>query len=207
MSLVRSVYFAFALLIAISVATANAQTAESRTEIGAHITLVKLSDLDASSVALGARAGVDLTRWAALDFEFNFAPRDTVTTGSAGPAGGLGLVYRRSRVEGFAGAKVGYRGERVGVFAKVRPGFTRLNDKGVECRGEVCIAALIAAPDYKPEFALDFGGIVEFYPTGRVVTRFDIGDTLIRHRAIAAPPCASCSSHNLSSRFGVGFRF
>ena len=37
--------------------------------------------------------------------------------------------------------------------------------------------------------------------------RVEFGDTMIRHRSFA-PPCASgCTSHNLSSRLGIGVRF
>jgi hypothetical protein len=38
--------------------------------------------------------------------------------------------------------------------------------------------------------------------------RFDLADTMIQHRSFA-PPCwrSTCTSHNLSSRVGVGLRF
>ena len=76
------------------------------------------------------------------------------------------LGYSRRRIEGFFGPKVGWHNERVGVFGKVRPGFTRLYDRGVNCVGEACARMLIllAGPEYRTEVALDLGGVVEFYP-------------------------------------------
>jgi hypothetical protein len=110
----------------------------------------------------------------------------------------------------FAGVKLGMRGERLGIFAKVRPGFARLTDRGQECLGIDCARVLMlrALPSYRTEFALDLGGGLEFYPSARTVTRLELGDTMIRHRSLAPPcPASTCTSHNLSSRFGVGLRF
>ena len=95
------------------------------------------------------------------------------------------------------------------MFGKVRPGFTRLYDSGLECVGEMCALVLLARPDYRAEFALDLGGVLEFYPSVRTVMRFELSDIMIRHGGRFTPPCwgSSCTSHNLSSRAGIGFRF
>ncbi len=56
--------------------------------------------------------------------------------------------------------------------------------------------------------AEDLGGVLELYPTGRTVARFDLRDTMIGHRSFAPPcPTGTCSSHNVSTRPGVGLRF
>lgn len=104
--------------------------------------------------------------------------------------------------------KGGYRGERLGVFAKLRPGVTVLADRGVDCLGEVCALMLLAVPDYRPEFAVDAGGVVEFYPSARWVARVDVGSLIVRHRS-SAPPCpgGDCTTANLATSFGVGVRF
>jgi hypothetical protein len=81
-----------------------------------------------------------------------------------------------------------------------------LSDRGVDCLGDVCAFILIAPPQYRSERALDAGAIVEIYLTERTILRVDVGDTMIRHRSVA-PPCTGCTTHNFSSRFGVGFRF
>jgi hypothetical protein len=73
--------------------------------------------------------------------------------------------------------------------------------------GNGCALVLIALDTYRTEFALDLGGGIEFYPSRRTVARVELGDTIIRHRSFA-PPCPSgCTSHNLSSRLGIGVRF
>ena len=69
------------------------------------------------------------------------------------------------------------------------------------------VLMLLAVPEYRTEFAFDLGGVLEFYPSARTVARIDAGDTMIRHRSSAVPPCQECTTHNFSSRFGVGVRF
>ena len=139
----------------------------------------------------------------------SFFPSETITSESANPGGTLRLDYHRRRAEAFFGPKLGLRSARFGVFAKVRPGFARLTDRGVECAGEACALAnlLIARPEYRTEFALDVGAVLEVYPSSRTVARLDFGDTMIRHRSQAAPPCWSCTTHNFTSSVGLGFRF
>jgi hypothetical protein len=67
---------------------------------------------------------------------------------------------------------------------------------------------LLARPAYKTEFAFDLGGGLEIYPSVRTVARFELGDTMIRHRSLAPPwPRTTRTSQNLSSRIGIGFRF
>jgi hypothetical protein len=196
-----------ALVVFAGVGTLSAQTVQPRLDVGAQISTLRFGDADASNVAVGARATFDLTRWFAIDAAVNFAPRDNVTSNSALSAGTLGLVYRRSRIDALAGVKIGYRGQRVGIFAKVRPGITRLTDKGVECKGDVCALVLLVVPEYRTELAVDYGAVVEFYPSSRVVARFDVGDMVVRHRAAQAPPFTVGASHNLSSGVGIGFAF
>ena len=76
-------------------------------------------------------------------------------------------IYERRRSTALFGVRSGYRGERFGMFVKARPGVTRLSNRGVDCQGDVCALLLLAVPEYKPEFALDLGGVVEVYPAAR----------------------------------------
>ena len=101
------------------------------------------------------------------------------------------------------------RTERFGLFAKVRPGLARLSDQSTGCVGIGCAAMIfLAGPiENRTEFALDLGGVFEFYPTARTVARVDIGDTMIRYGGFEAPSCFTCTSHNVSSRVGFGLRF
>jgi hypothetical protein len=163
-----------------------------------------LGDDGPVSTGFGGRLTFDLSRWVALDGEFNFFPKDDMPQQFFDAPPVSALVYRRDRIEGLAGIKAGYRAERFGVFAKARPGFSQLFDKGVDCDGDLCPLILVMRPDYKTAFAFDLGGVVEFYPTSRIVARFDLGDVMIKQRE---RDVQRTSAHNLTSRFGIGFRF
>ena len=106
----------------------------------------------------------------------------------------------------FAGPKAGVRSGRLGVFAKARPGCTRLFDRGLGCSGEICALILLAGPVYRTEFAMDLGGVVEVYPSGDSLLRFDLGTTVVRHRSLA-PPCHDCTTRHLAASLGAGWRF
>ena len=205
----RRLVFFFLLLACVSTArTALAQPDGRRFEVGGQLATLRLSDFDATNAGVGGRVSYDFGRWLTAEAELNFFGHDYFETGGSGfTIPDFKLGYSRRRVEGFFGPKVGIRGQRFGVFAKARPGFSRLADKGVKCIGEACaLLMLLARPGYRTEAALDLGGVLEFYPTARIVARIDLGSTMIRHRS-TAPPCTDCTSRNFSSRFGLGFRF
>jgi len=122
-----------------------------------------------------------------------------------------------------AGVKVGKRFEKWGIFAKARPGVVSFS------RGE--FTPIFFAPLNRVEvetnritsFATDFGGVLEFYPSPRIVTRFDVGDTIIhfKRRTINAflfdpitqevrvfpIPIPARTTHNFQFIASVGFRF
>ena len=191
---------------------ASAQTASqpapSRLEVGAQAGLFNYGSFDKTTAGIGGRLSFDVTRWLTAEGEATFFPDDDIFLQSPGSTPGLRIVYPRKRTEAFFGMKTGVRNDRVGLFAKARPGFTYVSGNGVDCVGDVCALALLIRPAYGTEFALDLGGVFEFYPSRRIVARFDLGDTMIWHDHVA-PPCwtESCTSHNLSSKMGVGFRF
>jgi hypothetical protein len=89
----------------------------------------------------------------------------------------------------------------------VRPGFVTLTNTGKGCAGDICPLILLPRPEYRTEFAVDLGGIFEFYPTPRTIARFDLGTTAIHHRSLGVPPCWGCTTNNLSTSVGMGFRF
>jgi hypothetical protein len=195
-------------LLTLDVGTTLAQPAAPRVTLGAQVQVLTLENSDAN-VGLGGRVTVDVTPWLSVEGEYQFIPRDQleVTDGAIGGQR-LGIRYHRRRSTALAGIKAGYRGQRVGVFGKVRPGVTRLTDRGVECLGDVCIAALLAVPQYRNEFALDVGGVVEVYASPRWLARVDVGSLIVRHRSTAPPcPVGYCTSSNLAVSAGVGVRF
>jgi len=83
--------------------------------------------------------------------------------------------------EVFGGLKVGKRFEKWGIFAKARPGvvsFSRGEDNVVPAAGPPSFPFTFETNRVN-SFAVDTGGVVEFYPSKRIVTRFDAGDTII----------------------------
>jgi hypothetical protein len=122
-----------------------------------------------------------------------------------------------------AGAKIGKRFEKWGIFAKARPGVVSFS------RGEFKTILLSPTGPIQIEtnritnFATDLGGVLEFYPSPRIVTRFDVGDTIIHFRrrtanAVSINPVTNeftlipfilpaRTTHNFQLVAGVGFRF
>jgi hypothetical protein len=203
------VRFAVVILVlgsAAAVPDAAAQSPGGPFEIGAQLAVLRLSDFGVTSAGIGGRASVDLARWLTVEGEATFFPHDDLLIAQTTLPNGPHVSYHRRRAEAFFGPKMGYRGDRFGVFGKVRPGFARLTDKGIGCVGEVCSLMLLVRPLYRTEFALDYGGILDVYLSRHTLARVDLGDLLIRHRSLA-PPCQRCTSHNFTSRVGIGFRF
>jgi hypothetical protein len=202
--LIRSMLSIAVLAAAVAPAAAQAE----RVTLGAQLSMLGVTDdEDSIGVGVGARGSYEFSRWLAADAEFSFFPRDRAQFDfDATPIGGGFTTYTRRRIAMFAGAKAGVRSGRLGVFAKARPGFTRLFDRGVGCSGEICALILLARPVYCTEFAMDVGGVLELYPSGGSLLRFDLGTTLVRHRSLV-PPCHDCTTRNLSSSVGAGWRF
>lgn len=205
--------FAVMLLFACApgIRAASAQAPGERLEVAANLNLLRLSDFSSLRTGLGGRLSFDVTRNVAFEGELAFYPTDRIEGEVFGTGvGSYRIVGNRRRTDALFGVKVGTRRERFGLFAKARPGFTRLADRGTACEGPGCavILMLIAPYTYRTEFAFDFGGGVELYPSARTVARVELGDTMIRHRSFA-PPCLTgeCTSHNLSTRLGIGYRF
>lgn len=122
------------------------------------------------------------------------------------------------------GLKVGKRFEKWGIFAKGRPGVVSFSRGGFN-------AVPAANPSFFPvdfefdrvnAFAVDAGGVVEFYPSKRIVTRFDVGDTIMhfgrrRFNSVIFDASGNASlfpvtfpaktTHNFQFMTSVGFRF
>ena len=128
--------------------------------------------------------------------------------------------------EGLAGVKVGKRFEKWGVFAKARPGVMSFSEGTFDIVPPVVGFPLIPIQfefSRVTTFAMDVGGVVEFYPTKRIVTRFDVGDTIIHFKRrtmntiffdpqtnAVTPgiiPVPARTLHNFQFMTSVGFRF
>ena len=127
--------------------------------------------------------------------------------------------------EGLFGVKVGKRFKKWGVFGKARPGFMSLSKGAVEFlpTGAGSVYPYRVDVHSLTNFALDLGGVLEFYPSKRFVVRFDGGDTIIHYTrrtfnapfqdpntgAISLAPFTipAYTRHSFQFIGGVGFRF
>lgn len=124
--------------------------------------------------------------------------------------------------EGLFGVKAGKRFSKVGIFAKARPGLMTVG-KGYFDFVPTSGGFINFVPHRITPFALDLGGVFEFYPSKRVVLRADIGDTILRYPqhsfmgvnvdpvTFALTPVLrnqpAFTTHNTQFILGVGFRF
>jgi hypothetical protein len=218
----RNVILAASILLLFSGghSTASAQDNElQKFEAGVHFTSLSInSGLDTrSGQGLGGRFTYNLTDNLALEAEGNFFPNRNQF--SSFRTGGRGT-------QGLFGIKVGKRYKRFGIFAKARPGFTSFSEgmfEFVPVTQTVDPSAQITIRTERlTHFTADIGGVVEFYPSRRIFTRIDAGDTIIHfgqmnfnslsvganNQYISTPIIAlEQTTHNFQFSAGVGFRF
>jgi hypothetical protein len=149
-------------------------------EIGGQIFTFNSHDLGFGWGA-GSRFTYNLNNYLALDSEVDFFLPDE------------GPPYA---TQGVFGIKAGKRIKKVGIFAKVRPGFQTnfvVNDRD------------------QARFAVDVGGVAEFYPNRHLAVRFDAGDVIIPfgNNVVGEGLFAQRlgTTHNLQCSLGVSLRF
>jgi hypothetical protein len=205
----------------------NKPTAQGDEFVARHVT----------NPGFGGRFTYNLTNEIAFEAEGNVFPdRDFREDGSffGRPDDNRGVPSGHI-LQGQFGVKAGKRFKKFGVFGKLRPGFVRFGEvsqfDGFRNRlffhpSRGIFVELPNAEFHNGKetfFSTDVGTVVEFYPSRRIVTRFDVGDTIIRYgpyREAAALVCAlsgpcptglferpSETRHNLQFSAGVGFRF
>jgi hypothetical protein len=125
----------------------------------------------------------------------------------------------------FGGIKAGKRYKSWGIFAKARPGdvsFPSGRFKIIQTGTTGSFPFQFQAIGLD-SFAADLGGVVEFYPSRRIVTRFDAGDTIIHFsrrtdNGLSFDPATGMytivpfttpakTTHNFQFVASVGFRF
>jgi hypothetical protein len=143
------------------------------TELAVLLAIAFSSQFDAADAGIGARVGWHATPLVALEAEVVHYPSHF----AGDPA------FSRSRLEGLFGATVGPRLGRVRPFARVRPGFLR-----VQAAPEPLACIAIFPPPLACELAsgrtltaLDLGGGVDVSVGERTFVRIDGGDRLVRY--------------------------
>ncbi len=213
----RKLLLSSLLLLALFCICAQAQTGADdppKREVGLHFTSLSFGT-DRTEAGLGARFTYNLTKSFALEAEGDVLPHNSRFAGFRN--GGRGL-------EGLFGVKAGKRFERFGIFGKARPGvisFTQ-GQGGFIQTGTSGTFPFRFETRRATHFAADLGGVLEFYPSRRIVARFDAGDTIIRYgrttvnglstdgsgnTTIFPFPVNAETTHNFQFTAGVGFRF
>ena len=157
---------------------ARAQSDEvPKIELGAQFTSITKPDFNngATEPGFGGRFTFNLNRSVALEAVGNFFPRKCRFCGSGGGGDNSGNI-----VQGLFGVKAGKRFQKWGIFGKARPGVVSFSEGDSKF--------FLGSPDSfgilqgrSTHFAFDLGGVLEFYPSRRIVTRFEAGDTLIHY--------------------------
>ena len=202
----QRLFFALLMTVLLAPAAARAQTStapdvdEHKAEVGAFYTGVNLEGFGETINGLGGRFGYNLNKNFALDAEFSFFPETHLGNSQSG-----------QKTQGFVGVKAGARTNRVGVFAKARPGVMFIGEvtSGFNCSGTSF--GRTCRPSHN-NFALDAGGVLELYPSARTIVRLDAGDTIVRIRnatagVIGGPTTTSDTTHNFQFSVGFGYRF
>jgi hypothetical protein len=195
-------FFAAAIVLLLLSASARAQTQtdDHKFEVGAFYTAVNLEGFGEAVGGIGGRVGYNFNKYVALEAEGSFFPRRHFGNNQSG-----------QKTQGFIGVKAGVRSRYVGVFAKARPGVMFIGEvtSGFNCTsgglGQTC------RPNHN-NFALDAGGVVEFYPSSRTIIRVDVGDTIVRLHSetlgVLLPAQSTTNvTHNFQASIGFGYRF
>jgi len=151
----------------------------STVEVGAQFSSLTLTAPGVRrEVGVGGRVTYNLTDNVAVEGEANYFPSGS--TRGFDPGGSI--------LQGQFGVKAGKRWEKFGLFAKARPGFVSFDGTfAPRISGTTTINGR-QFPIYDVDrivrathFSMDLGGVVEVYPSRRVIVRFDAGDTMIRY--------------------------
>jgi len=91
------------------------------------------------------------------------------------------VVRYPEKTSALLGTKAGFRRARFGVFGKSRFGLWHFR---------------------RSYFAIDLGGVLEYYPSSHTVVRLDVGDTIIFYRGTQLG-----TVHNFQPGIGFSYRF
>jgi hypothetical protein len=163
---------ALTLLLLQSHALSQSQSQDlPKFEVAGEFTTMERDDFQGSRTepGFGGRFTFNLNRVFSLEAAGHYFPKDCFFCRNAGHI-----------TEGFGGLKAGKRFEKWGVFAKARPGVISYSEGTFNPFPIVGPAfPIVLERSRLTTFAMDVGGVVEFYPTKHLVTRFDAGDTIV----------------------------
>lgn len=203
----------FALAVLFTGAVQAQEDPPSKLEVGIQFSSITLPGqrapeftIGSTEAGFGGRITLNLNKNMALEAETNFFPHENFTDTSR-----YGTLW-----QGNFGVKVGKRFGKFGVFGKARPGFVSFS-KALTPVGTFTFPFsnelfLLREEKRRTHFAMDLGGVLEFYPSRRLLTRIDVGDTIIHYGGDSFFPVLpgvhneSRTTHNLQLSAGIGFR-
>jgi hypothetical protein len=212
--------FAMVFLLATNIRGQSGPDELPKFELGAHFTSLTKPGFGGGDTepGFGGRFTYNINEIFALEGVANFFPGVCRGCGRLGDNSG-------NIAQGLGGVKIGKRFQKWGIFGKARAGVVSFS----QGHGEWIINNPGSSFPFDFQFtrtnnfAADLGGIVEFYPTKRLVTRFEAGDTLIHYRArttnfLSFDPVTGAASlipftlpsetrHNFQFSAGIGWRF
>ena len=174
-----------AVVVLFSLVSTPLQAQDS--SVGASYTLLSLTYPDQMPSGVGG-----WLTWKFIDVAANFFPEDHP------------IIGRQTQL--LAGVRGGFRMERLGAFARVRPGFVHFSERFFA--PDIVCVAIFPPPEaclIEPtNLAVDIGGTLEVFTTSRAIFRMDLGDTLIRFARGSLDPVWK---HNFQLAVGAGLRF
>ncbi len=144
-----------------------------RFEVAADFTSITF-DPGLSEPGLGGRFTYNLNKHVALEAAGYFFPRQCHFCGRA---------QEGQIAQGLFGVKAGKRFGKWGVFGKVRPGLMSFSRGAFDIVpiGGTGVNAFRIDFRRQTNLVFDLGGVLEFYPSRKIVLRVDVGDTIIRY--------------------------
>lgn len=209
----RAIIIACCLLLHQSAhAQTQAQDDPPKYEVGALFSAITFTPSNGyrTEAGFGGRFTFNVNRHVGLEAETIFFPNSSFSAESRASGRAVQSVF---------GVKAGKRWEKFGVFAKARPGLISFSQGKNILTFNSAGSFVSSRFERATHFAFDVGGVVEFYPTRHIVTRFDAGDTIIRYGRQtttfpAFPPFPAstftnptATRHNFQFNAGIGYRF
>ena len=187
-------------------------------ELGAQFTSITKPSYGGTEPGFGGRFTFNLNRSVALEAVGNFFPHHCNYCSGGGAFGdNSGNI-----TQGLVGVKVGKRFEKWGIFGKARAGVVSFS----EGNSQFYLSSpngFAVVQSRATHFSTDLGAVIEFYPSKRIVTRFEAGDTLIHYgrrqsNSLTFDPTTGAPGlipfttrseirHNFQFAAGVGWRF
>ena len=182
-------------LLLVCASTAQAQQTNPKYEVGIHYASLYVTEKSDKDSGVGVRFTYNLNDYVGLEAETSQFQQTREGGGN-------------NETQGLFGVRAGKRSKRFGFFAKVRPGLTRFNLLGITPGPNVFEQG-------HTRFALDVGGVFEYYIHRHAAIRVDAGDTMIRfkpgdffYQRLDEPMFVQRKlSHNFQLNIGFALRF